>query len=59
MIVKGEDGVENLGTPIHFLREPGRPALRLAAQGADTDDILQWLGYDAKARESLRARKVV
>jgi crotonobetainyl-CoA:carnitine CoA-transferase CaiB-like acyl-CoA transferase len=59
MIVKGEDGIENLGTPIHFLREPGRPALRLADKGADTDEILQWLGYDAKARESLRARKVV
>src|SRR5690606_28795460 len=24
MIVRGDDGVENLGTPIHFHREPGK-----------------------------------
>ncbi len=59
MVVKGEDGVENLGTPIHFIREPGRPGLRLAKQGADSDEILRRLGYSVKARESLRSRKVI
>jgi len=58
MIVKGEDGVENLGTPLHFRREPGQPSMRLAAHGADTEDILQWLGYDDGQRAALRQRKV-
>lgn len=59
MVVRGEDGVENLGTPIHFLREPGQPSTRMAEQGADTDEILQWLGFDAQARAALRRSKVV
>lgn len=59
MVVRGADGVENLGTPIHFRHEPGRVDGKLAAHGEDTDEILQWLGYDVDARNALRQRKVV
>lgn len=59
MVLKGDDGVDNIGTPIRFRREPGRPQLRFAEQGADTGRILQWLGYDAQAVAGLRERKVV
>lgn len=59
MVVRGADGVENLGTPIHFRYEPGRVDGRLAAHGENTDEILQWLGYDVDARTALRQRKVV
>ena len=59
MVVKGDDGVDNVGTPIRFQREPGRPQLRFAELGADTGRILQWLGYDAQAVAGLRERKVV
>lgn len=59
MVLKGDDGVDNVGTPIRFRREPGRPRLRFAEQGADTGRILQWLGYDARAVAGLRERKVV
>ena len=59
MVVRGADGVENLGTPIHFRNEPGRVDGKLAAHGEDTDEILQWLGYDVDARNALRQRKVV
>lgn len=58
-LVKGDDGVENLGTPITFRNEPGKPSCRLAAQGANTDEILERLGYDETARARLRAAKVV
>lgn len=59
MIVKGDDGVENLGTPIIFRREPGKPSCELAAHGEDTDEILERLGYDPARRASLREAKVV
>ncbi len=59
MVVADDDGVENLGTPIHFRAEPGRPQGRLAQQGEHTDEILAALGYDDAERARLRAAKVV
>lgn len=59
MIVKGDDGVENLGTPIIFRDEPGKPSCKLAPHGGDTDEILEGLGYDEAGRARLRAAKVV
>ncbi|TAN08916.1 MAG: CoA transferase [Burkholderiaceae bacterium] len=59
MVLKGADGVENAGTPIRFRREPGQPRLQFAGQGADTDAILRWLGYDDAAQAALRERKVI
>ncbi len=59
MIFTGDDGVENIGTPIRFREEPGRPSQKLPAHGANTDEILERLGYAAAARARLRAAKVV
>ena len=47
MVSIGADGVERLGTPVKFRREPGRPSDKLAELGADTDALLERLGYDA------------
>ena len=58
MIVAGPDGVENLGTPIKFREEPGRPAFEFATLGQHTDELLERLGYDAAARAKLHAAKV-
>lgn len=59
MVLKGDDGVENIDTPIRFQREPGQPRLSFAEQGADTDAILEWLGVCAEERAGLRAHKVI
>ncbi|MCC7487704.1 MAG: CoA transferase [Burkholderiales bacterium] len=59
MVVKGDDGVENLGTPIHFREEPGKPSCALAAHGQDTGRILARLGYDEATQERLKAARVV
>ena len=59
MIVRGDDGVENLGTPIHFREEPGQPSCRMAEKGADTDEILGRLGRDAQTIARLREKKVI
>lgn len=58
MVVTGPDGVDNLGTPIKFREEPGAPDYRFASLGEHTDEILARLGYDAGARDALRAAKV-
>jgi crotonobetainyl-CoA:carnitine CoA-transferase CaiB-like acyl-CoA transferase len=58
MIISGADGVENLGTPIKFLEEPGEPSCAVGAHGEHTDQILERLGYDRAARERLRESKV-
>lgn len=53
MILTGPDGVEHLGTPLNFRREPGRPAADCARLGEHTDAVLERLGYDEAARERL------
>ena len=59
MIVRGDDGIENLGTPIHFREEPGQPSCRMAEKGADTEEVLARLGRDARAIARLREKKVI
>jgi crotonobetainyl-CoA:carnitine CoA-transferase CaiB-like acyl-CoA transferase len=54
MIAPGADGIERLGTPLKFLHEPGQPSEKLAELGADTERILEQLGYDARDRAKLR-----
>jgi crotonobetainyl-CoA:carnitine CoA-transferase CaiB-like acyl-CoA transferase len=58
MIVAGEDGVENLGTPIKFREEPGQPSCAVGPHGKDTNRILEMLGYDESARANLRTSGV-
>lgn len=58
MIRTGRDGVEYLGTPIHFGEEPGEPSDYLAQLGGNNDDILEKLGYDEQARTELKAKGV-
>ena len=58
MVQKGADGVENLGTPILFRDEPGKPSHECATPGQHTDQILERLGHDAAARAKLKAAKV-
>lgn len=53
MIETGADGVERLGTPIRYRAEPGRASDYLAAHGADTDRVLERIGYAADARQRL------
>ncbi len=53
MIERGIDGVERLGTPIRYREEPGRPSEYLAAHGADTDRVLERIGYADAARKRL------
>ena len=58
MVSIGADGVERLGTPVKFRREPGRPSDKLAELGGDTDALLERLGYDANARQRLKDNQV-
>ena len=59
MVVPGDDGVRNLGTPIKFREEPGNPKGALAPKGAHSDELLERVGYDAARRAKLRADRVV
>lgn len=47
MIEEGGDGVERLGTPVQFRREPGSPSDKLSEIGEDNQEVLEGLGYDA------------
>ncbi|MGR8918134.1 MAG: CaiB/BaiF CoA transferase family protein [Gammaproteobacteria bacterium] len=58
MIRRGADGVEHLGTPLHFLNEPGQPSGDCAELGEHTDAVLEGLGYDAESRARLRRQGV-
>lgn len=48
MVVTGDDGVDNIGTPILFAREPGQPRLRFAEHGEHTQEIRARLGFETK-----------
>ncbi len=58
MVLRGDDGVEHLGTPLKFRAEPGSPQSDCATLGEHTDLILERLGYDDAARADLRAAGV-
>jgi crotonobetainyl-CoA:carnitine CoA-transferase CaiB-like acyl-CoA transferase len=58
IVETGADGVERLGTPVRFRHEPGQASDKLSELGADTEALLERLGYDAPARAGLRAAGV-
>jgi crotonobetainyl-CoA:carnitine CoA-transferase CaiB-like acyl-CoA transferase len=58
MISVGSDGVERLDTPVRFKHEPAQISDKLAELGADTDSLLERLGYDAQQRQALKDKGV-
>jgi crotonobetainyl-CoA:carnitine CoA-transferase CaiB-like acyl-CoA transferase len=54
MIVRGPDGVEQLGSPVKFGNEPGRPSETVPRLGEHTNLILARLGYDEHERQRLK-----
>lgn len=54
MVLNDGDGNVQLGTPIKFANEPGKPRLRTAQAGADGAAILAELGYDPAQIEALQ-----
>lgn len=58
MVVLGDDGVEFVGTPIKYREEPGQPSCAPPGLGEHSEEILARLGYDAAARQRLKAAKV-
>ncbi|MDA0823240.1 MAG: CaiB/BaiF CoA-transferase family protein [Proteobacteria bacterium] len=58
MISVGSDGVERLDTPVRFKNEPAQISDKLAELGADTDALLERLGYDAQQRQALKDKGV-
>lgn len=52
MVLTGDDGVDNIGNPIHFKREPGRPRLQFARQGEHTEEIKARLGRGAQGPDT-------
>lgn len=55
MVLLDDSGKEHLGVPIKFRQEPAAPQLQSPDHGADTDALLERLGYDKAARARLRA----
>lgn len=54
MVLRGPDGVEHLGTPVKFAREPGQPSGAVPGLGEHTELILERLGYDEHERRRLK-----
>jgi crotonobetainyl-CoA:carnitine CoA-transferase CaiB-like acyl-CoA transferase len=59
MLLVDETGVEHLGVPIRFAREPARPDLRVPGFGEHSAEIVKALGYGDADIERLRAGKVI
>ncbi|MFT4582136.1 MAG: crotonobetainyl-CoA:carnitine CoA-transferase CaiB-like acyl-CoA transferase [Gammaproteobacteria bacterium] len=58
MISCGSDGVERLDTPVRFKHEPAQLSDKLSELGADTDSLLERLGYDVQQRQALKDKGV-
>lgn len=59
MLIVDGDGVEHLGAPIHFAREPASPELRVPAFGEHSAEIVKSVGYSDADVARLRAEKVI
>lgn len=59
MISKDEEGNETVGTPLKFSKEPAEIEPGISEIGADADEILQSLGYDAEEISALREKQVI
>ncbi|HSD52536.1 MAG TPA: CaiB/BaiF CoA-transferase family protein [Burkholderiales bacterium] len=59
MLLVDEQGVEHLGVPIRFTREPASPDLRLPEFGEHSVAIVKNLGYGDGEIERLRAEHVI
>jgi crotonobetainyl-CoA:carnitine CoA-transferase CaiB-like acyl-CoA transferase len=59
MLLVDGDGVEHLGVPIKFTREPAQPDFRVPGFGEHSAAILKELGYGEADIARLRAERVV
>jgi crotonobetainyl-CoA:carnitine CoA-transferase CaiB-like acyl-CoA transferase len=59
MLLIDEEGIEHLGVPIQFAREPARPDLRAPELGEHSAAIVRELGYGDDDIERLRAERVI
>ncbi|MFT4561661.1 MAG: crotonobetainyl-CoA:carnitine CoA-transferase CaiB-like acyl-CoA transferase [Gammaproteobacteria bacterium] len=58
MISVGGDGIERLDSPVRFKHEPAQISDKLSELGADTESLLERLGYDAEQRQALKDKGV-
>jgi len=58
LLVDGE-GVEHLGVPIRFAREPASPDLRVPELGEHSAELVKSVGYADADIARLRAEKVI
>jgi crotonobetainyl-CoA:carnitine CoA-transferase CaiB-like acyl-CoA transferase len=59
MALSGQGDYRGIGIPLKLSDTPGRPGTAPPAFGSDTDAILAAHGYDASAREQLKASGAV
>jgi crotonobetainyl-CoA:carnitine CoA-transferase CaiB-like acyl-CoA transferase len=59
MLLVDEQGVEHLGVPIRFAREPASPDLRVPEFGEHSAELAKSVGYADADIERLRAEKVI
>lgn len=59
MLLVDERGLQHLGVPIKFAREPAEPRLRAPGFGAHSAEIVKDLGYGDAEIERLRAERVI
>jgi crotonobetainyl-CoA:carnitine CoA-transferase CaiB-like acyl-CoA transferase len=59
MLLVDADGVEHIGVPIRFAREPASPDLRVPGFGEHSAEIARSVGYADADVARLRAEKVI
>jgi crotonobetainyl-CoA:carnitine CoA-transferase CaiB-like acyl-CoA transferase len=59
MLLVDAEGVEHLGVPIRFAREPASPDLHVPEFGAHSAEIVRSIGYSDADVERLRADRVI
>jgi crotonobetainyl-CoA:carnitine CoA-transferase CaiB-like acyl-CoA transferase len=59
MLLVDDQGVEHLGVPIRFTREPACPDFHVPAFGEHSAEIVRSVGYSDGDVERLRAQKVI